>query len=296
MAVARILALTDLSENSCTGLALAESLARRFHGRVVVGYAHTRTDILRAAGGGKEEVRRLAEWVRKDDEEHLRHLVGRYIDPLRLSGVETVEAPGAREGVTELVERCRPDLVCMATRGRTGLAHLLLGSVAEHAIRTCRVPVVVTKTARFASQGQPLRVMACLDLVTDPLGLVRRLSGLLTPRDELVLAHVVESFYYSPSPYGAELALPQPDVPALLEAARRALLAVDPGPGAPRLRVEVWPGRPGEALLELEGKLEPHLVAVRTHGRRGFDRLMLGSVSEFLARRCRAPLLVFPKP
>ena len=143
MAINTILALTDLSENSCAGLVLAKQLARRFHAKVVVGYAHTRTDVLRA-GQGREEAKRLAAWVRQDDEEHLRSLCGRHIERLRLAGTQTVDAPGAREGVAALVARVKPDLVCMATRGRTGLAHLLLGSVAEHALRTREVRVAVT--------------------------------------------------------------------------------------------------------------------------------------------------------
>ena len=55
------------------------------------------------------------------------------------------------------------------------------------------------------------------------------------------------------------------------------------------------PGRPGDGLLEIERECHPHMIAARTHGRRGFDRLMLGSVSEFLARKARAAVVVFPK-
>jgi len=293
--VQRILALTDLSEVSCTGLDLAESLARRLHGRVTVGYAHTRSDVLRDYGGDAEQAKRLAEWLRRDDEEHLKTLCADHVEKLRLTGIETVEAPNAREGVTALIERTKPELVCMATRGRTGLKHLLLGSIAEHAIRTSEVPVIVTKGRPLPAPEEPLRVMAGLDLVDDPLYLCRRLQPLLGSNDELILAHVVESLYYSPVSYGTEFSLPQPDVPKLVEAAESRLGEIDLGPEGPKIRIAVKPGRPGEALLDLEGEHEPHIVAVRTHGRRGFDRMMLGSVSEFLARKCQAAVVVFPK-
>lgn len=37
------------------------------------------------------------------------------------------------------------DLVVIATHGRTGLAHLFLGSVAERVVRTCTVPVMTIR-------------------------------------------------------------------------------------------------------------------------------------------------------
>jgi nucleotide-binding universal stress UspA family protein len=285
--VKRILALTDLSENSQAGLELAESLARRFHAAVVGGYAHTRLDLVRDT----EEARRLAEWARKDDEDHLRALCAKIIEPGRLTGIEIVDAPDAREGVEMLVARVKPDLVCMATRGRTGLPHLLLGSVAEHTLRTARVPVVVTRGGPFPLPGTPLRVLLGLDLHHDPQAAAREAAALLAPQDELILAHVVESPGYTPPGLG----LPREGVGTMVEAARKRLLAVDLGENGPRLRVEVRHGHPADTLLEMEESLRPQLVVVRTHGRRGFDRMMLGSVAEHLARRCRAAVLVLPK-
>lgn len=43
-------------------------------------------------------------------------------------------------------ERC--ELVVIGTHGRTGLAHLVMGSVAEHVVRRARVPVLVVPMRR----------------------------------------------------------------------------------------------------------------------------------------------------
>jgi len=290
-----ILALTDLSENSCAGLALAESLAHRFHAKITLGYVHTRLDVLREFGGEEGNTKRLRDWVRAEDETHLRNLGLEYIDGLRLGAVETVEVPSAREGVALLVERVQPDLVCMATHGRTGVRHMLLGSIAEHTLRTARTPVVVTKGGTFPAHDQPLRVLLGLDLVDEPARITRRAMQLLSPKDELILAHVVESFYYSPAGYGSTFSLPQPDVPKLTEAAQARLEQIEKIENGPRLTVQVRAGHPGDGLLGLERELRPDLVVVRTHGRRGFDHMMLGSVSELLARKCTSPVLVYPK-
>jgi universal stress protein A len=48
----------------------------------------------------------------------------------------------AHEEITKFVEEMKVDLVIMGTHGRTGLAHLLVGSVAERVVRTSRVPVL----------------------------------------------------------------------------------------------------------------------------------------------------------
>ena len=295
MPFAKILALTDLSENSCAGLALADSLAHRYHGKITLGYVHTRLDVLRDYGGDVENTNRLRTWVRSEDETHLRNLGLRYIDRLRLAAVETVDVASAREGVPLLVQRIEPDLVCMATHGRTGVKHMLLGSIAEHTLRTSRVPVVVTKGAPFPAHDQPLRVFLGLDLVDEPAPMVRRVMKLVGPEDELIYGHVVESCYYSPAAYGSTFSLPQPDVPKLREAAQARLEALEAPPGGPKLRVDVRAGHPGDGLLDAERELKPDLVVARTHGRRGFDHMMLGSVSEQLARRCTAPVLIYPK-
>lgn len=50
------------------------------------------------------------------------------------------------------------DLIVMGTHGRTGLSHLLMGSVAEHVVRTAPCPVLTvraTTTGATAAGGAP---------------------------------------------------------------------------------------------------------------------------------------------
>jgi len=44
--------------------------------------------------------------------------------------------------VVRMTEELDADLVVMGTHGRTGLKHLLLGSVAERVVRSSKVPVI----------------------------------------------------------------------------------------------------------------------------------------------------------
>ena len=47
--------------------------------------------------------------------------------------------------ITETARRKKPGLLVMATHGRTGMMHFVLGSVAEKVVRTCTCPVLTVR-------------------------------------------------------------------------------------------------------------------------------------------------------
>ena len=55
-------------------------------------------------------------------------------------------------------------------------------------------------------------------------------------------------------------------------------------------------GDPATVISEWAESHDVDLIAVATHGRTGFRRLALGSVTEALVRRSRTPVLVLPRP
>ena len=75
---------------------------------------------------------------------HLEDLVKRLkVDGANASAL--VRLGNAVDEINKVAEEEKADVIVMGTHGRTGLAHLLVGSVAERVVRTSRVPVLTVR-------------------------------------------------------------------------------------------------------------------------------------------------------
>ncbi|MCK6546329.1 universal stress protein, partial [Myxococcota bacterium] len=77
--------------------------------------------------------------------------------------------------------------------------------------------------------------------------------------------------------------------------ARRALAEAHEVLGLDRARPHVATGEPRRTIVDAASELAAELVVVGSHKRRGFERLLLGSVSEDVVARARCPVLVVPQ-
>lgn len=151
-----VLAGTDFSEAAADALALAAQEARRRQAGLVVAHA---VDTLDPAVGdelgyplapGPQDLAtgQVTLDARARDQLRAALEAGRLED----AEPEVVHGDPATALLT-LAERLRPALIVVGTSGRTGLARLLLGSVAERIVRHAAAPVLVvrTRTAEAAS-------------------------------------------------------------------------------------------------------------------------------------------------
>lgn len=95
-------------------------------------------------------------------------------------------------------------------------------------------------------------------------------------------------------PIGAGLgegavALPAPTAEQVLSHLAREVAALDTAPADPALRIASGP--PHQQVLEQIAALGADLLVIGTHGRSGFQRLFLGSVTEKLLRTAPCPVL-----
>jgi nucleotide-binding universal stress UspA family protein len=134
--IEKILAPTDLSETSRIGLDYALHLARGWGAEVTVYYV---TD---AAELANYRAASLPDLIGKHEQALSRFMQDHYADLLPLVEVRTkVDIGTPTTNIVTVAEKEGADLIVMATHGRTGIAHMLLGSVTEYVVRNAKCPV-----------------------------------------------------------------------------------------------------------------------------------------------------------
>jgi universal stress protein A len=132
--IQRILCAVDFSDASAAALAYAGRLARSSRAELVLVHAF---DI-------------PASLTYADVENPADPTVRQRLEELSLSSSETravrvLHAGPPGEVICWLAQHHECDLIVMGTHGRTGLKHLLLGSVAEFVMRHARCPVATVR-------------------------------------------------------------------------------------------------------------------------------------------------------
>lgn len=141
-----ILVGTDFSEGSDAALDAALTLAKRFDARISVVHVHDPMVLLPAPGDGERaSLDRLVN-VERDLKAALGRLKEERLADVPGAEVELIVRSSPPQAMREHAERVGADLIVVSTHGRTGLKHLLIGSVAERTVRLARCPVLVVPT------------------------------------------------------------------------------------------------------------------------------------------------------
>ena len=134
--VEKILAPTDLSELSRVGLDYALELARGWGAEVTVYH------VANAAELANYKAFSLEDLLNKHEKSVAGFLNENFAELLPLVEVRQKVAMGSpAENILDEAEREGSDLIVMSTHGRTGLAHVLMGSVTEQVVRNAVCPV-----------------------------------------------------------------------------------------------------------------------------------------------------------
>lgn len=95
---------------------------------------------------------------RDQAEQHAISMLSRQLEPAWQQNQRVILATRFGPPFVEIVRYAREhfvDLIVMATHGRTGLSHVLIGSVAERVVRKADCPVLTVRPKQFAEELDP---------------------------------------------------------------------------------------------------------------------------------------------
>jgi nucleotide-binding universal stress UspA family protein len=208
------------------------------------------------------------------------------------------------EALEEHLVAAGADLVLMTTHGRSGFARLRLGSVASEFLTRATVPVLLVRGAgsEHPDGDQPLpsgTLLCTLDgseFAEAVLPHARTFAEATGMRMHLVAVTVPHAI--SMAPFGTEALLADDSALSAEEHVREEYLQ--------RIATTCPPGTTVRAITDMSvprGILDAAEdaacggIAIATHGRGGFKRLVLGSVADEVLRHAHQPVLVYrPSP
>jgi nucleotide-binding universal stress UspA family protein len=184
----------------------------------------------------------------------------------------------------------------MSTHGRRGLERFLLGSTSERVVRRADVPVLTIRPDDDVDVTHPYRDVLVptdgSDCAKDALALG---ADVAAAEDAALHLLTVVAIAAVGADVRADVQLDQLKGGAheLLDEAATAAEAR--GVEAASRTVEYGPSVHEAILAYIDGH-DVDVVVVGTHGRTGFDRFVLGSVTAQLVRTAPIPVLTVPSP
>jgi nucleotide-binding universal stress UspA family protein len=209
--------------------------------------------------------------------------------------------------ILDVAEHWGADLIVVGTHGYNALERLWLGSVSR-AVAThakCSVQIARRRKAKGAD-GKAMRILLAVDGSEFGDAAVEEIANRpWAPRSEV---HVISVIHLPFTPTPETQALPDSYYSQLERAEReragsvvnRAIARLregDAGRGTPlTMTSEVVVGHPEETIIETAKKWGSDLIALGSHGYRGFTRFLLGSVSYAVASHAPCSVEIVRKP
>lgn len=288
----RIVVGVDFSEYGRTATAQGMHLARRFGAELVLVHACDSTGlqlfIADRVLGNSEQFRHAMQTSLRAAHRLLEEEYERWRGQGAEVSIAVLDAAPARGLVRAADELCA-DLVVVGSHGRTGARRMVLGSVAEMVVRAAPCDVLVARNDAGAGGFRRLLVATDLSPVGDAALPVA--SALAAEQGRIDLVHACpvpavtgwhEGEGFDAAPLVAELERESESEAALRRRQFRAGLVAD---------VHVAIGPAATIIGRVADEIEPEIVVLASHGRRGLRRALLGSVAERVVRH--APCSVY---
>lgn len=195
-----------------------------------------------------------------------------------------------RRALPRYAENWNADLVLVGSHGRGAIGRLLMGSTAQAVLRHshCSAEVVrVRKDATAPATGR-MRILVPTDGSEIAQGALKQAATGPWPKDSEI--HVIscpefpvmvgEEPYYTPEQM---VELGKSSEKNSEEAVKAGVEIAKKGGYKVTSEVPEASDTPARAILAAADEWKPDLILMGSHGRSGFDRILLGSVSETVA-------------
>jgi nucleotide-binding universal stress UspA family protein len=147
-----ILVPVDFSPHSETALVSAAELADTLGSKLVI--LHVVHDPGEAPGyysvkGREKQMRRMEDVAAEMLEDYLHKMLKKHSGMPALKHATTMLVVGLPVNrILESAKKTNARMIIMASQGRTGLAHVMLGSKAEQVVRLAPIPVMIVKNGK----------------------------------------------------------------------------------------------------------------------------------------------------
>ena len=144
MDMKKILVPSDFSEHSDKAFQWAQELATKWEAQILVVHVYSIAPPPPIMPGTAVDLTQYEASIRTDAEAKLRDFIAQpSIDSSRVEARIVMGYPFHE--ICQLAEQENIDLIVMGSHGRTGIRHVLLGSVAERVVRHAPCPVLVVR-------------------------------------------------------------------------------------------------------------------------------------------------------
>ena len=236
------------------------------------------------------------EGVKKRELEEAEKLVHQVVQQLRDTHPHAVVTGAVRDGFVyeELLETCKewqPDLIMLGSHGRTGISFLLSGSVSRAMLleAPCAVRIIRARSEEH-SKSDMNNVILALDDNENSQTLIDHVlefpwSEFTTFKCVHVVAEIHRGLLTEAEITGGKTLCDhyQDMVRSNVAWLEKASQKLNNKFSKRVAKAEVLLGEPRQALLEMAKSWPADLIMMGSHGRRGIDKAILGSVSEAVA-------------
>ncbi|MEX2204659.1 MAG: universal stress protein [Myxococcota bacterium] len=282
----KFLVATDFSPHADRALAHACALAKLFDAELeLFTSAYIPPHLLAAMATGLSPA-----WIQEARDQATKQLETLQAS-LRAQGLKATTYLSTDEPSSAICTRAEEigaDLVAAGTRGHTGIAHVVFGSVAERVARLAHSPVL-TAHDDSPGPGRYGRLLVPTDFSPDAdlaLAWARQLS------EKTGAALVVQHSCDLPVLLAGSPELDQTSILAAIEkSAREKLASIAKSLTGCKVETVVSHGRPDVSILDTAESAKADLIVMGTRGRTGLAHVVLGSTAERVLRRSHLPVV-----